>query len=176
MKRNTKIVAGGVALVLVAGSLAFAGQGYREHREMRRLISPEALMERADANDDLALSVEEVLTAVKLKFDQADQDSNGEASKAEIVGMIEAVDGMPKLKRHSGKIADRIFKQLDINEDGKLANHEVENRLRKFYALADWNDDGAVELAEIQRSAKHRGAKRWKHWQDHDENSGNSAE
>ena len=138
---------------------------------MHRLISPQALMERADANNDQMLSVEEVLAAVKLKFDQADQDTNGEVSKAEIIGVIETMDGMSKLKRHSGKIADRVFRQLDINEDGKLANQEIENRLRKFYALADWNDDGAVEVAELRRTAVHRGGKHWKRWRDNDDHS-----
>ncbi len=174
MKRSTKIAIAGTTFALVAGSLAFAGQGYQEHREMRRLISPQALMDRADANGDLTLSIEEVLAAVKLKFDHADQNANGEISKAEIVGAIEAIDGFSRVKRHSGKIADRIFKQLDINEDGKLANQEVENRLRKFYALADWNDDGAVEMAEIRRTRKPHGDRHWKRWQNSDDDSKNS--
>jgi len=152
-----------MAFLLLAGGLAYAGKEYREFRGMHKIFAPEKLMDRADTNGDSALSIEEVLGAVGARFDSADKNGDGVVTKAEIIRTIDAIGEMSRLKRHAVKITDRVVYFFDINEDGNLAKSEIENRLRKFYALADWNDDDTVELAEVQRLRKLRGHKRRGH-------------
>lgn len=175
MKRNTKIIAGGTALVLLAGGIAYASQEYKQYRTMHKLFSPKAMLEKVDANGDLAVSMDEIMTQVKQRFTKADADGDNKVTKAEIITGIESFGEMPRLQRHSGRIADRIMLQLDINEDGNLELSEMENRLGKFHSLADWDDDGAVEMSEVRKlrslrmhHGKHGGRKWREHYRDND--------
>ncbi len=170
MKRHTKIVLGTIAVFAVVGG-AFASQKYNEHREIHKLWSPRAIMDRADSNGDLMLSVDEILAQVMERHQIADADKDGLVSKAEVVAAIDAHAPFPKIARHARKISDRMFLRFDINNDGKLSQPEIENRLRKMYALADWNDDKLVELSELKRTGKSIGQGRDRHWKKfHEEN------
>ena len=151
MEKKTKIIIGGAVLALVAGGGAFASQGYKQHKAMKRMFSPQAMMTQMDTNGDLSISREELGAGVQKHFANADQNKDGFVTKAELVTTIEGMEVPSRLKRRSGKIADRISGQADVNQDGKIAVSEVENRMMKLHALADWNDDGLVEIAELKR-------------------------
>jgi len=163
MKNSKKIWIGATAFLLLASGLAYAGKEYRELQGVHAMFAPEKILQRVDANGDSALSIDEVLGEADARFDSADQNGDGVVTKAEIIGAIETISEMSRLKRHAGKIMDRMVYHFDINDDGELAKSEIENRLRKFYAVADWNDDDTVELAEVQRLRKLRGHKRRGH-------------
>jgi len=151
MKHKTKVTLFAIAGVITVSGLAVAAQGYSEHKEMRRTFAPKKIMQQIDTNGDSSASMAEVLALVKTHFDAADRDNDGKLSKGEIVLAIDASNLPDRLKRRSGKMADRISMQGDINQDGVVELAEVENRLSKLHALADWNDDGAVELSEAKR-------------------------
>jgi hypothetical protein len=115
------------------------------------MFAPEKLMERVDLDGDKAASTEEITNLASTLFSAADTNADGKLTKAEIVTAIDTGSMPEPLKRRSGRVADRIVGQGDINQDGVLALDEVNNRLGKFHALVDWNDDGRVELAEAKR-------------------------
>ena len=155
MEKKTKIIIGGVVLALIAGGGALASQGYKQHKAMKRMFSPQAMMTHMDTNGDLAISRDEVVAGVQKHFATADQNNDGSVTKAELVTTIESMDVPSKMKRRSGKIADRISSHADIDENGKIVASEVENRLMKLHSLADWNDDGVVEITELKRLRPH---------------------
>ncbi|MEM7068269.1 MAG: hypothetical protein AAF478_05230 [Pseudomonadota bacterium] len=168
MKRRTKIVIAGIAGAIALGGIAVAAQGYSEHKKMKRMFSPDKIMEQIDTNGDLAASREELTALAGSYFSQADANQDNLVTKAEIVTALEASNLPDKLKRRSGRVADRIVRQGDINLDGNLTLVELENRITKFHALADWNDDNAVEIAEIKRLRGGFGH-RWRGKRDHGE-------
>ena len=151
MNKRNKIIAGGIIVAVAAGGLAFASQEYREHRKMHKMFSPKAMLEQLDKNGDLSISLDELNAGVGDRFGKADVNSDGKVTKTEIITAIEGLDGMDRLKKRSGRIADRVVNGADINQDGIVERTELENRLAKFHSLADWNDDGQVEIAEIRR-------------------------
>ena len=151
MKNKTKIIIAGVAGLVALSGIAFAAKGYDQHQKMKRFFSPEKVMEQIDSNGDLAASREELSAFAEARFLKADADKDGKVTKAEIVAAIEASAAPERMKRRSGRIADRLVRQGDINQDGNLTMVELNNRIGKFHALADWNDDAAVEIAEIKR-------------------------
>ena len=151
MNRKTKVTLLALAGVVAAGSIALAAQQYGKYREIRKAFAPEKIMERIDQNGDNSVSRDEISSVIKTHFSAADGNNDEKLSKAEIVIALEK-SGLPeRMKRRSGRMADRISSQGDINQDGFIEISEIENRLTKIHALADWNDDGKVELAEAKR-------------------------
>ncbi len=151
MKRRTKIIIAGVAGAFALGGIAVASQSYSEHKKMKRLFAPEKIMEMVDRNGDFAASQDELSAYANSYFVLADADKDEKVTKAEIVAALENSELPTRLKDRSGKIADRVVRQGDIDQDGSLTFAELENRLLKFHALADWNDDKSVEIAEMKR-------------------------
>ena len=151
MNKRNKIIAGGLILAVAAGGLAFASQEYREHRKMHKMFSPKAMLEQLDKNGDRSISLDELNAGVGARFGMADLNADGNVTKSEIITAIEGLEGLGRLKKRSGRIADRVVNGADINQDGMVERTELENRLAKFHSLADWNDDGQVEIAEIRR-------------------------
>ena len=100
---------------------------------------------------DSAASRQEISTLLQTHFEQADTNNDSQLSKGEIVSAIEGLEGMDRLKKRSGRIADRMMRHLDINQDGSLTFAEADNRVGKMHSLADWNDDQKVEIAEMKR-------------------------
>ena len=81
-----------------------------------------------------------------------------------MIAAIEKIDGPRFLKRHSGRITDRMFGRFDLDENGQGALSEVENRTLKFFALADYNDDGKVVIEELRKLRGDRGHRRGHRW------------
>jgi len=137
--------------LLSAGSLA-AGAAMADDRPGGRFAEMGGKMfSEADANSDGAVTAEEMAERLKLRFSEADADGDGFATRAEILGAIEKRAEGGRMARRAGAISDRMVERLDLDGDGKVALSEMENRARKHFALADWNDDGRVELAELRR-------------------------
>lgn len=162
MKKRTKIIIAGVTGLVAVGGVAIAAQGYEEHRQMKRLFAPQKIMQSIDKNGDLGASREELSEFVKLHFVNADANKDQKITKGEVVDAIEGSKLPDKAKRHSGKITDRVFSQMDIDLDGSVTLSEMENRIGKFHALVDWNDDNTVEMAELKRLRQGFGHRRHK--------------
>ncbi len=150
MKTSTKWIIAGAALSLLAGG-AYAADGMRKHGRENAMRMGQEMFKKADANSDGAISSDEMLQALNARFTEADADSNAEVSKAEFIAAVEKNVPYPRMKKHSGFVADRMVGQLDLDANGGVAKAEIENRAKKFFALADWNDDGKVEVAELQK-------------------------
>lgn len=118
---------------------------------MRGMFSPQKILAELDANADEAVSVDELKAAVSKRFNLADTDQDGRVNKSDVIAAIEANAPIDRMKRHSGRVTDRLFIGADINSDGTIEISELENRMAKFHALADWDDDGNVNIAEIKR-------------------------
>ncbi|MDJ0615059.1 MAG: hypothetical protein QNJ29_15435 [Rhizobiaceae bacterium] len=151
MQRKTKIIAIASVGVLAISGIAFGAKGVQEHREMHRIFSPQKLMEQADTNKDNAIALDELEAVVASRFGLADTDSNGSVTKGDVIVALEKNIESKRIKRRSGRIADRLFAGSDINEDGNLTKDELSNRIVKMHALVDWNDDGKVSRDEIKR-------------------------
>ncbi|MEM9277555.1 MAG: hypothetical protein AAGA76_03185 [Pseudomonadota bacterium] len=151
MKKRTKIIIASSAGLVALSGIAFAAQEYDQHQKTKRLFSPEKIMEQIDANGDLAASREELFAFAGKHFTTADADNDQKVTKSEIVTAIEASKAPKRMKQRSGRIADRLVRGADINQDGSLTMAELENRLGKFHAFVDWNDDNSVEIAEAKR-------------------------
>ncbi len=146
MKTAYKIVLGGVLLVGIAG-VAIAASGPRFGGEFQG----KKMFDQADTNTDGAITSEEMSAALTARFKEADADSDSMVTKAEVIALVEK-RSEGRASRFSGRISDQIVLRTDINDDGKVALSEAENRAKKVFALMDFNDDGKVERAEIGRS------------------------
>lgn len=151
MKRTTKVIIFGGLGVLAVTGIAMAAKGYGEHRQMKRMFSPAKILEHVDQNADKAISLEELNGAMSKQFALADTDGDGSVNKVDVIAAIDEHAPAKRIKRHSGRITDRLFIGADVNDDSIITKDEIENRMAKFHALADWNDDGKVEMAELKR-------------------------
>lgn len=147
MKRKSLGILAAAAVVVAIGGVAIAADG----RGGRMQEMGNRMFQEADANSDGAVSAEEFAARLQARFKEADADGDGFASRAEIIAAIEKIAEGRRMKGRAGAISDRMVERLDLDGDGRIASAEIENRARKHFALADWNDDGKVEVAELQR-------------------------
>ena len=169
MNKTNTIVAAGAAL-LVLGTMAYAAGGPGPMGPRGSMGGHGAQMfAAADVNADGAVSLQEMTTLLTAKFRDADTNGDSQVTKAEIVAAVENNKDRPRAARRAGGMADRIVWQMDLDEDGKLAFSEIENRAKKRFALMDRNDDGKIEKAEIARSmpgakGERGGRHGFRHW------------
>ena len=157
---RTKMIAGlTIAAVLAAGGVAIASDhgGWRKHSGERMRDMGRKMFEQADTDKDGAVSAAEFGARLEENHLAADRNGDGAVDRAEFVAAIEARVENDRVKRRAGRIADRMLVRFDLDEDGKVTRAEFENRAKKHFALADWNDDGKVEPAELRRVARHGG-------------------
>lgn len=152
MKMAYKIAIG-AALVVAAAGVAVAASG--PHRFGAGEHSGMKMFEQADANADGAITAGEMTTALSTRFKEADANGDAAVTKAEVLAAFEK-HAQGRMARHSGRFADQMLARTDINDDGKVELSELENRAKKHFALMDFNDDGKVEKTEIGRG-RHAG-------------------
>lgn len=155
MKKTIAILTA-TAVVAVAALPAIAdSRGWRKNsRGMDHSMRHERgmkMLERADANNDGKITLEEINVVAGERFSKADTDGDKIVTKAEIVVALEMMDDYPRMARHAGKVADRLVYRFDLNKDSKIALEEIENRTGKYFALLDRNDDGEIVKAEVRR-------------------------
>lgn len=177
MKTISKVLLVGSGLALAAGTtLAYAamdGQGpgfKRGHERMGQM--GKQLFQDADTNKDGAVSRQEMQVRLTERFTGADSDGDSTITKAEIVKVMEGASQRRFMRRHSGRIADHLVYQFDLDEDGNVTFAEIDNRTGKFFALLDRNDDGKLEMAEIRHNFPSRhGGHKWRgRWRSGDDN------
>jgi Ca2+-binding EF-hand superfamily protein len=94
---------------------------------------------RFDPGKTGAITIEAFLKNADGRFDKIDTKKQGFIDHDELLAYFGARD--PQL-------ADRIMKQLDTDNDGKITKAEFEKPLRKRFALLDLNDDGKITRDE----------------------------
>ena len=95
------------------------------------------LIERADANDDGAATLEEFLATEPRMFARADTNSDGKISEAEA----------KEARRPRG---ERRFKRADANSDGMITLEEFLAVEPRMFSRADKDGDGKISEPEAQ--------------------------
>ena len=161
MNTLPKLLLAGGALALVAGTtLAYAAigeRGYGFHHGHERMQEMGAgLFDNADVDSDGSVSRQEMQARLTERFSNADTDGDSSVTKAEIVEVIERNSERQFVQRYSGRIADHLVYQFDLDDDGSVTFSELDNRTGKLFAILDRNDDGKLEIAEIRRNFPQR--------------------
>ncbi len=136
MKKSTKIAFAFLALASTTGTVTTAMA-----QEERR--GGGTRFEETDANSSGDITFEEFAAAMKNRVGNADTNSDGKMTVAEIASEIE--------RMRAERMARRIVERFDANGDGALTTAEIELRQRKMFALMDRNDDGKVVKEEMPR-------------------------
>lgn len=131
------VTAVALATIGLAGASALASAMANEPYFPRS----EKRLQRLDANRDGKLTVEELAPVIRRRT--AAVDSNGD--RALTAAEIEAA-----MQKRIEKRRDRIMALMDADKDGTITEAEMDAVLADMFDKADTDDDGAVDLAEIQ--------------------------
>lgn len=159
MNRKTAIAIGASLLVATAAA-AYASERMGDGHPGKRF------WKEADTNGDGIISSEEMVAVISVRFKEADANADGTVTRAELLTAVEKRAEGGRMARHAGMLADGLVMRLDVDDNGTVTLTEVENRARKHFALADFNDDGKVERTELKRLAPRHGGfakARWFH-------------
>lgn len=179
-------VSAALLVAVAVGSSAMAegygkhkGKGHGGHGGGRGGIAP-IFMHNADANDDKAITFEEVSVRIDTIFTDMDKDKDVSLTKEELqAGLKVKMEERQKLRaenavgkdgeerkgrkfagKRDGKRGDnkleRLIERIDVNGDGAIAKTEVQERMKKTFTFLDVNSDGKLEEKEL-RKGKHKG-------------------
>lgn len=109
----------------------------------------ERMMERLDADDDGALSMEEFMQMGPAGMAEADSDGDGEISFAEMKAAWEA--------RREKRMEAMFKRRFDVDGDGKVTVAELKDRQEKRFALLDANNDGSISPEEFRKGRREMG-------------------
>lgn len=138
MSKSTRIAIAFLALAGTASTSAFAAnqQGPRGQN-----MKPQMRFERADADKSGDVTFEEFTAAMNTRLLDADENSDGKITVAEVADQIQ--------RMRAERMAERLIKRFDANGDGELTKAEIESRQKKLFALLDRNDDGKIVQDEM---------------------------
>ena len=94
------------------------------------------------------VTFEEFAAAMKSRIGDADADSDGKMTVAEIAAEIE--------RMRAERMARRMIERFDTDGDGMLTLVEIEARQKKMFALLDRNDDGKIVPEEMPKRGHRR--------------------
>ena len=144
---STKYLMAGLASAVLLSPIAASAQDHGKNRGP----SPRQMFERADANNDGKLTLEEMLLQSSTRFDKSDANGDGEISVEEMTAAIQ--------RERDERRARRRMKRLDFNGDGKVTKDEITTRAKKRFSMMDRDDNGVVEKSELRgqrRGMRHK--------------------
>jgi len=163
MRRSVKVALGasvlavGGGLLLVGATYADPGPGFGGRMGMMGPgFGPMAqeMLKGVDANNDGALSQDEINAAVTSRFTQFDADKNGSLALQEFEALWAEI---------TKPMAVRAFQFLDPDGDAAVSKAELDDRFSKVVSRFDRNGDGMLSPADHR--GRHHG---WRHgWRDH---------
>lgn len=135
--------------------------------------------DQIDANNDGAVTMEEVKAHQVARFKKADSDGDGFLSPEEMRGSDRAQQMLKRFdtnrdgvideseleaagKERATKRAERILKRVDANGDGKISLEEAESRRdpARMFERLDADGDGSVTEQEFADARGKRRAKK----------------
>lgn len=129
------------ALMLFAVGIAYAADGQGNEGQAQ----PFAWLDRANADKDDAISLEEMEAVREAPFNRFDRDGDGVVREAEIRATIqESVD----------RATQRMVRRLDSDRDGTITKDEFNRITRERFGWLDLNDDGKITEDELPRFAR----------------------
>ncbi|WP_417451727.1 EF-hand domain-containing protein [Kordiimonas sp.] len=165
MKMSGKILSATIATTLLAGAAFAAGERGERFKE-------------ADTNNNGVITHDEMMAAVKVKFDQFDKDGDGYLALAELPKEMPLPEGMEKrMQKHKDRMTERAEKsgrkfdddrfeerfkptrmafivKHDRDNDERVSLEEFASRAVHMFKRADGNGDGEVSKAEMENAAK----------------------
>ncbi len=102
--------------------------------------------ESIDADGDGKITLDDIKERRAARFAEADANSDGDLSIAELEALIEKRRKEYLARRHGG---------LDINGDGKVSAEEFSAGGNHWFNRADVNNDGVVTREELRRIKFH---------------------
>ena len=112
----------------------------------------DAMLDKADTDQDGRITRAEFLAARRAMFDRLDRNHDGVVSK----------DDFGRLRRFRAKAADQIdsfIAAVDADHDGVASRAELDAAPATAFDLMDKNHDGAIDQAERTAAAARRAAK-----------------
>jgi len=134
----------GVGIAAAGGSLA---DGWKSgHRGGEGPHGGAMMFERFDADADGRVTRTEADAFVQEQLASFDADGSGTLSLDEFEG---AWSAMMRERMVRG------FQRFDRDGDGQLSQDELNRPIDQAFALADRNDDDAIEASEVRRGGRH---------------------
>lgn len=136
MSVSSRLVPTLLAPLALAALLPAAAQA------MPRFGSPEAVLDRADANRDGRVSRAEFLAARAAQFDQLDRNHDGVVTLAEYPRLASS-------RRPGAEHLKILISAADRNRDGQVDRGEFVNAPTLVFDHADANRDDMLDKAEL---------------------------
>lgn len=104
-------------------------------------MSPDAIFDAADSNQDELVSREEFIAARVAQFSRLDRNGDGSLDDADMPKRVQA-----RRQEHGGK----LLAQFDANGDGRVSKDEFVNGPTPLFDQADANHDGQLDQKEVE--------------------------
>ena len=154
MKTNSKKYTFLIVLVVGMMSISYAQQRGGQRPERGQHPTPpsfEELLEKMDANDDGKLAKDEVAGPLAKDFKRIDTNEDGFISEDELP------KGKPDQERRRSKngiTLTSVFKDMDNNEDKKIAKTEAKGVIAKRFDEFDLDSDSYISKVEMGKALK----------------------
>ena len=170
MKNVTFLFSLTLALGLTATVMAQPGgqegpgrRGGQERMDPARMMQMFPLMKALDANSDGKLSKKEVENATNALW-KLDKNDDGVIDMAELRPQRGGERGGPERPRggaegmseRAAAFMNRIM-ESDKNDDGKLSQDELPERMQRGFARLDQNEDGYLDRKELEAMMQRMG-------------------
>jgi Ca2+-binding EF-hand superfamily protein len=134
------------------------GQGIAKDYKGKMGQGQRPSFEELDANSDGKITAEEMTAHMQSRFDGADTDGDGAMSRDELIARMTA--------RHAERIAgyaDHMIERYDANDDGKLDVTEMQRRGKGgMIKRMDTDGDGAISKEEFDAKRAMQGKRHGK--------------
>ena len=156
MKTNSKKYTILIVLVLGMMSISYAQQRGGQRPERKQRPTPpsfEELLEKMDANDDGKLAKDEVAGPLAKDFNRIDTNEDGFISENELP-KGKSDRKRRKTNNKDGLTLTSVYKDMDSNEDKKIAKEEAKGIIAKRFDEFDLDNDGYISKVEMSKTLK----------------------
>ncbi len=137
---------------LAATPTLAAAQSERGDRALNKstyLAGAEKRFDKADADDDGALTREEHASLRLAEFDEGDRDGNGVISRGEIRGLEDADISTGLTRERFEKRTDNLYTKIADGAE-TISKERYLDASEAFFDEADRNEDGLITRGELR--------------------------